>query len=63
VRKNCPDSADGRHGLTDTAGKCPWCDRKVEAALPPPRKMPTSRLTEEYRRHYDPDHGSGKDDT
>lgn len=62
MKKDCPESRDGRHGRTDTAGKCPWCGKKVQAALPPPKKMPVADLTIEYRRHYDPDYGSGKDD-
>jgi hypothetical protein len=26
----CPESASGRHGPADGAGKCPWCRQKFD---------------------------------
>lgn len=60
---HCSGSVTG-HGSPDIAGKCPWCGRKLRRAQPAPRRYPDpTELGEAYRRHYDPDHGSGPRDT
>jgi hypothetical protein len=53
----CPEST-GPHGPLDAAGRCPWCERKVGRAMPPPRRVPPTELGQEYRRHHDPDWGT-----
>ena len=43
-------------------GTCNWCGKRLRAAVSKPRTGETN-LGQEYRRHYDPDYGNGKDDT
>jgi hypothetical protein len=41
-----------------------WCSKKnVARAMPRPRTTEQTELGREYRRHYDPDYGTRKDDT
>lgn len=50
---SCPEAIT--HGPADTAGKCPWCRRKIASATPAPKDFAVSDLTLAYGRHYDPD--------
>lgn len=59
---DCPESVSGHDG-GDRDGKCTWCGRKVNRKVPAPdRFTEPTELGEAYRRFYDPDWGSGKDD-
>jgi hypothetical protein len=51
----CPESVTGH--MANAAGRCEWCGRKVEAALPKPDSFPVSELSEAYALTYDPDYG------
>lgn len=53
----CPNTVYGQHGPTDAKGKCPWCGRKVEAAVSRPDGLPVSEATDSYDYFYDPDYG------
>ena len=57
---NCPE-AIGNH-QDNGKGKCSFCGRRMAAPPPAPRKVPPTTLGQEYRRHYDPDYGTGKED-
>lgn len=46
-----------RHGPTDGRGRCPWCRRKVDTAMPAPHRTEVSDLSWMYERFYDPDWG------
>lgn len=46
------------HGPTTRAGRCPWCGRKLEPALPAPERVDRTELDEAYSLVYDPDEGS-----
>jgi hypothetical protein len=55
----CPDTVNGAHGPLDRAGRCPWCDRKVGAALPMPSEgIARSDLSEYYDLFFDPDYSA-----
>ena len=56
---NCPDTLYGRHGPTDGEGKCPWCGKKVESAMPKPflNRHEKSEALASYDYFYDPDYG------
>lgn len=56
----CPESVSGHVAGAD--GTCNWCGKRLRAAVSKPRTGETN-LGREYRRHYDPDYGNGKDDT
>lgn len=51
------------HGSADVDGRCPWCKKQLTRRLSPPRWTGRTEMGEEYRRHYDPDHGSDPHDT
>ena len=60
--QECPESVSGHRAGTD--GSCMWCSKKnVARAMPRPRTTEQTELGREYRRHYDPDYGTRKDDT
>lgn len=44
-------------------GKCSFCGRRMAAPPPAPKRVPRTELGQEYRRHYDPDYGTHRDDT
>jgi hypothetical protein len=56
---NCPE-AIGDH-QDGGRGKCSFCGTPM-GRVPAPRRVPPTELGQEYRRHYDPDYGTGKDD-
>lgn len=53
----CPETYDGRHGLSDVHGCCPYCCRQVDPPARMPEHVPVSELTDAYEQHYDPDWG------
>lgn len=55
-RWRCPEAIT--HGPADGKGKCPWCGRKISAAMSAPMVTDISELTEAYGRAYDPDYDS-----
>jgi hypothetical protein len=58
----CPESVSGCSAGGN--GNCRWCGRRVDGgARRPSRITEPTELGQEYRRHYDPDYGTGKDDT
>lgn len=58
----CPESVSGHRAGKD--GSCVWCSKKgVGSAMPKPRTTQPTNADQEYRRHYDPDYGTRKDDT
>lgn len=57
----CPESVSGHSAGAD--GTCRWCGKRVDAPVRRPRTTGKTDLGQEYRRHYDPDYGTGKDDT
>jgi len=59
VYLDCPDALYGRHGPTDSYGKCPWCGKKVESVALKPRadRNVKSDALASYDYYYDPDYG------
>ena len=57
---NCPE-AIGNH-QDGGQGKCSFCGTPMGARRKP-RITERTNLGQEYRRHYDPDYGTDKDDT
>lgn len=45
-----------RHSPPDAAGYCAWCRRKIERAMPAPKAIPRSELTDWYEMFYNPDY-------
>lgn len=58
----CPESVSG-HGAATLEGLCPYCGARLTGRNPMPKVTDRTRLGEEYRRHYDPDHGTDPHDT
>lgn len=57
VTDDCPDGFS--HGPADGAGRCPWCERKIDHARPrTPEYEDVSELTLAYEQAYDPDFGA-----
>lgn len=60
--QECAESVSGHRSGTD--GSCIWCGKKnVGRAMLKPRVAEKTELGQAYRRHYDPDYGTEKDDT
>lgn len=58
----CSGSVTGHSAGKD--GMCLWgCGTRLREALPKPRTTEETELGQAYRRHYDPDYGTGKYDT
>jgi hypothetical protein len=55
LTEDCSDAI--RHGPTDGQGRCPFCHKKIESAMPKPRHFPESELSEAYDQYYNPDWG------
>ena len=51
----CPETYDGHHGVSDTNGICPYCQRKVDPKAEMPKRFDMSNLTYYYGMYYDPD--------
>lgn len=60
---DCPESVRGKHSLAERDGRCRWCRRKIAGKAPRGIEAVRSRLTDAYRRFYDPDWGSAQTDT
>lgn len=57
----CSGSVTGHSSGKD--GMCAWgCGTRIEGPVAKPRIRGKTDMDQEYRRHYDPDYGSGKDD-
>ena len=60
----CPGSVSGHDSGGTTDGSCTWCGKKgVGRPAEKPRVTPPTKADQEYRRHYDPDYGTGDKDT
>jgi len=57
---NCPKAIGNHQDKGD--GTCSFCSKRISAPPARPKVMPKTELGQEYRRHYDPDYGSNKDD-
>lgn len=62
MTNNCPDTVYGLHSRTEANGKCRYCGRKIERAIPKPDSFghegyDDTELGVAYRRYYDPDYG------
>lgn len=55
ITDDCPEAF--RHGPPDAKGRCPFCGGKCAPAVPAPRSVPVTELTEWYGVFYDPDWG------
>lgn len=55
--ERCPETYDGRHGLSDVRGCCPYCKQKYEPSARFPEHLPVSELSDAYGTFYDPDWG------
>lgn len=55
ARGEACETIDGKHGETDTSGRCPYCRQKVAAVASAPTRFAVSELTLAYERTYDPD--------
>lgn len=56
--RECPESVTGHASGAD--GRCLWCERRVDPPVAAPRLDGwRTELEAEYRRHYDPDWGTG----
>lgn len=55
-RMRCPEAL--AHGPLDGSGRCPWCRKRVDRAVPARQTgwHQPSELTVAYGQHYDPDH-------
>ncbi len=58
---NCPKAIGNHQDKGD--GTCTFCGARCAPRPKPPRQVPPTELGQAYRRHYDPDYGTGKDDT
>lgn len=63
--EECAESITGHNEGSNRDGRCTWCGVKFTGAAPAPNMRDSRNKTDlgrEYRRHYDPDYGTGKDD-
>lgn len=59
----CSGSVSGHDVGGTTDGTCTWCGVQIDPRPRRPRVTGQTEMGQEYRRHYDPDYGTGRDDT